>query len=196
MSNYLVGGKMVDLEYNRELEKLERMIKKIKIKDIPNTFLNIIGKSHDEVIISSIVAFLINPKNTTIEIIKKVLEYTKDEKEEYDFVELLDKDDITSPYINAEEKISERSRLDIIIKFSSFWIIIENKVGSNENNNQSIRQEEDVRKQTNLPIKYICLKPNYNKCELKNKKFVDITYGNFIQILKQISIYSFNDKQN
>ena len=181
---------------NNELEKLERSIRKITIKDIPNTFLNIIGKSRDEVVISSMVAFLLNPNNTSIEIIEKILEHTQDDKEEYNFVELLNNDSTVIPYIKTEEWTSQRSRLDIIIKFSSFWIVIENKIDSNENNDQSLKYEEDLRKQTNLPIKYICLKPNYNKCELKNKHFINITYGELIQILKQISIYNFNKKEN
>lgn len=181
---------------DNELEKLERTIRKIKIKEMPNTFFNIIGKSKDEVIISSMIAFLINPNNTSIEIIEKILEHTKSDKDQYNFVELLNNDNTINPYINTEEWISKRSRLDIIIKFSSFWIVIENKIDSNENNDQSLKYEEDLRKQTNLPIKYICLKPNYNQCELKNKNFANMTYGDFIQILKQVSIYNFNKKEN
>jgi len=181
---------------NNELEKLEKQIKRIKIKSMPNTFLNIIEKSKDEVIISSMVAFLLNPQNTSIEIIEKILEQTKNEKDENNFTELLNNDNTIYPYVGTEEWISQRSRIDIIIKFNSFWIVIENKIDSNENNDQSLKYEEDLRKQTNLPIKYICLKPNYNKCQLKNEHFISITYGNLIQILKQISIYNFKEKEN
>lgn len=181
---------------NYDLELLEKQIKKIKIKNIPNTFFNIIGKPRDEVLLSSMVAFLLNPKETCSEILEKILEYTVSENDEADFVELFHQNDDLPLFIQPEKAISERSRLDIIIQFSSFWIVIENKINAQEHNKQSLRYEEDLKRQTTLPIKYICLKPNYNQCELKNKHFVNFTYGEFIAILKQISIYQFQEKEN
>jgi len=180
---------------NQEIEVLKRKIGKLKIQEMPNTFLEIIGKSKDEVIISSIIAFLLNPENTTNKIIELLLEKTKSEKEKNDFVELLNKEDNTFISVKTEEWISKRSRVDIIIKFSLFWIVIENKVDSGENNNQLLRYVEDL-KNVDVPIKYICLKPNYNKYEFKNDNFVKINYSELIQILKQISIYNFKKKEN
>lgn len=181
---------------NEHLELLEKQLKKIKIKNIPNTFLNIIGKSRDEVILSSIVAFLLNPKETCSEILEKILEHTSSKNDEADFLELFRQNDDLPLFIQPEKAISERSRLDIIIQFSSFWIVIENKINAQEHNKQSLRYEEDLKQQTSLPIKYICLKPNYNQCELENKHFVNFTYGELIAILKQISIYQFQEKEN
>lgn len=180
---------------NQELELLKRKIGKLKIKDIPNTFLEIIGKSKDEVIISSLIAFLLNPDNTTIKIIELLLEKTKSQHENDNFIELINKEDNTFLSINTEEWISKRSRVDIIIKFSLFWIIIENKIDCGENNNQLSRYVEDL-KNVEVPIKYICLKPNYNKSEFENSNFVTTNYSELIQILKQISIYDFNKREN
>lgn len=181
---------------NYDLEKLEQRINRLKIKDIPNTFFNIIKKNRDEVILSRMVAFLLDPNHTCLEIIQKILEHTASDIDTCDFVEQLNQDDTSSVYINTEEPISKRSRLDIILKFSSFWIVIENKVDASENNDQSLKYEEDLKQHTHLPIKYICLKPNYNPCKLKNKHFVYLTYGELVQILKQISIYQFQKKEH
>ena len=179
-----------------ELEKLENKIKRIKIKKMPTTFLSIINKNFDEVTISRCMAFLINPENTTLKITEQLLETTQEKNDETDFLQLFN-DNITEfESIDIEEAISSRSRIDIIIRFSTFWIVIENKINSYENNDQSLKYEEDLRKQTNLPIKYICLKPQYNQCKMKNEKFCNIFYKQIVDILKTITKYDLKEEEN
>lgn len=203
--NYILVNDTMNLEYvstkfkeinmNKELELLSKEIKLLKIKEKPNTFLKIIGKNDDEVIISSLVAFLLNPNNTTLKIIEKLLIKTKSEQDSADFVNLFYQDKNEFLSVNTEEWISRNSRVDIIIKFSEFWIVIENKIDANETGDQSLRYEKDLEK-VNKPIKYICLKPDYNTVDLSNKHFVTIHYSEFAEILKQISIHEFEKQEN
>ena len=178
------------------LELLREKLKNITIKKIPNTFLEIIGKSKDEVSISSFVAFLLNPQNTTSKIMELILEKTNDlEKDNENFIELFNEKDNDFESIEVEKWISNRSRVDILIKYTKFYVLIENKVDSQENGNQMSKYEEDLQDK-NIPIKYICLKPNYNKFNFSNDRFIDFSYSDFIEILKQISLYDFEDTDN
>ena len=179
-----------------ELEKLERKLKRLKIKKIPTTFLSIINKKLDEVIISKYVAYLINPEYTTISILEEILNVTQSKKDEINFSELLNSENTIYEDICVEESITSTSQLDILIKFSTFWIVIENKINSLENNNQSLKYERDLRMQTELPIKYICLKPQYNKCKLQNEKFTYILYNQLLDILKKVTKYELADENN
>lgn len=179
-----------------ELEKLNSKLKRIHTKKIPNTFLSIINKNFDEVTISKYVAFMLNPENTTLKVIEQILTITQWDKDEINFVQLFNDENTVFESIDIEEAISTRSRIDILIKFSNFWIAIENKINSYENNNQSLKYEEDLKKQTDLPIKYICLKPQYNHCELINKKFSYITYSQFVEVLKVLSKYELKQEEN
>ena len=179
-----------------ELEKLENKIKRIKIKKIPTTFLSIINKEFDETTISKCVAFLLNPKYTTPKIIEQLLIVSQEDNEEFDFLQLFNDNDTKFEDIDIEEQISKRSRTDIIIKFSTFWIIIENKINSYENNEQSLKYEEDLKELTNLPKKFICLKPQYNQCNMKNKNFCNVSYNQLVDILKTITKYDIKEKDN
>lgn len=180
---------------DKELELLSKEIKLLKIKEKPKTFLEIIGKSNDEVTISSLVAFLLNPNNTTLKIIENLLIKTKSEQDSADFIDLFHQDTNEFLSINTEQWISKNSRVDIIIKFSNFWIVIENKIHANETSDQSLRYEKNL-ENINKPIKYICLKPDYNTVELTNKHFFSIYYSEFAEILKKISIYEFEKQEN
>ena len=179
-----------------ELEKLESKIKRIKTKKMPTTFLSIINKNFDEVTISRCMAFLLNPEYTTLKIIEQLLSISQEEKDETDFLQLFN-DDITEfESIDIEEAVSLRSRVDIIIRFSTFWIVIENKINSYENNDQSLKYEEDLKRHTDLPIKYICLKPQYNQCQIKNEKFCNVFYKQVADILKTITKYDLEQEEN
>lgn len=179
-----------------ELEKLENKLRRIRTKKLPTTFLSIINKNFDEVTISRCITFLLNPEYTTLRIIEELINITQDKNDEADFLQLFN-DDITEfESIYAEEVVSSRSRLDIVIKFSTFWIVIENKINSYENNDQSLRYEADLRNQTDLPIKYICLKPQYNKCKIKNNKFSIVYYKQIADILKKITKYDMKEADN
>lgn len=178
-----------------ELEKLENRLKRIKIKKIPTTFLSIINKKFDEVTISRCVAFLINPEYTTLNIIGQLLNITQQEEDEADFIQLFNNEDTVFEGIEVEEVISSRSRIDIIIRFSTFWILIENKINSYENNEQTLRYEKDL-DQKEKPVKYICLKPQYNKSVMKNKKFSYVLYNQLVEILKTVTKYDLKEQEN
>lgn len=149
-----------------------------------DTFLKIIDKEKDECFISKWVSFLINPNNTTLKIIEKLLIKTASEKDKVDFVKLFNQKDTRLNYIRPEEPAN--GRVDIMVQFNTFWIMIENKVDANETGNQSVRYEQFGKKQEK-PVKYILLKPNYNFYELKNENFVTIYYNEFADILREIS---------
>ena len=178
-----------------QLENLNRKLKRIRIKKMPNTFLSIINKKFDEVTISRCLAFLLNPQNTTIKIIKELLDVSKIPEDEENFGELLDNESTYFENIELEEAISERSRIDIMIEFSTFVIVIENKINSMENNIQSVKYEKDL--EGNIkPIKYICIKPKYNATIMKNKKFAHVTYSQIVEILKTVTKYELKEQEN
>ena len=122
-----------------ELEKIDRKLKRIRIKKMPNTFLSIINKKFDEVTISRCLAFLLNPQNTTTKIIKELLNVSKIPEDEKNFCELLENENTYFENIELEEAISERSRIDIKIEFSTFVIVIENKINSMEKEIKSVK---------------------------------------------------------
>lgn len=179
-----------------ELEKLNRKLKRIKIKKIPTTFLSIVDRSFDEVTISKCLAYLIDPEYTSLKVIEQLLNTTVNTNDDTDFQELLAEDGTIYEGIEVEEAISSRSRLDILVKFSTFWIVIENKINSHENDEQTNKYEQDIRNKTDLPVKFICLKPQYNKCKFTNDKFSIITYNQLIEILKGITKYDLDDSEN
>jgi len=178
-----------------ELEKLNNKIKRVRIKKMPTTFLSIINKNFDEVIISRYMAFLLNPEYTTLKIIEQLLNITQEKNDEADFVQLFNNALTEFESIEIEEAVSLRSRVDIIIRFSTFWIVIENKINSYENNIQSLKYDEDLKIKTDLPIKYICLKPQYNKCIMKNKKFCNVFYSQIVDILKSITKFDIKESE-
>lgn len=178
-----------------ELEKIDRKLKRIKIKKVPNTFLSIINKKFDEVTISRCLAFLLNPQNVSIKVIKELLNVSSIEEDETNFNELLENESTYFESLDIEDAISTRSRIDIMIQFSTFMIIIENKINSTENNIQSVKYEEDM-EGNKKPIKYICIKPKYNSTIMKNKKFAHVTYNQIIEILKTITKYDLEEQEN
>lgn len=152
---------------------------------MPNTFLSIINKKFDEVTISRCLAFLLNPQNTTTKIIKELLNVSKIPEDEKNFCELLENENTYFENIELEEAISERSRIDIKIEFSTFVIVIENKINSMENDIQSVKYEKDLERNIK-PIKYICIKPKYNPTIMVNEKFAHVTYSQIVEILKTL----------
>lgn len=169
--------------YNNDLKNIEQT------KKINDTFLSIIGKSKDEVLITKLVAYILNPKNTTPKIIEKMLMKTESNQDSADFVKIFNNENNNFWDIKTECDIDINGTVDIIIKYTKFWIIIENKIDAQETGNQSLRYEELEKKQ-DIPIKYIHLKPNYNCHKLQNERFVVFYYKQLLEILKEIK---FND---
>ena len=178
-----------------DYQGLKDEICKLTVKKKPITFLEILGKTDREVLVSKYLAFLLDEKNTSRKLIKEILEATAVD-EEVDFVDLLDVGVLES--VKTEDAISQDSRLDIIIKYSTFWIVIENKIWASESKqNQTIAYEKKLKSQNkeNLPIKFIYLKPNFNKSKPSNKHFVELTYGKLADILQSVSYEEVQDKE-
>lgn len=149
-----------------------------------DTFLKIIDREKDECSISKWISFLLNPNNTTSKIIEELLIKTASDKDKIDFVKLFYEEDTKLNYIRPEEPAN--GRVDIMIQFNKFWIMIENKVDACETGNQSERYEQFGNTQ-DKPVKYILLKPDYNYYDLKNENFITIHYSEFADILRKIS---------
>ena len=105
-----------------------------------DTFLKIIDREKDEVLISKWVSFILNPNNTSPKIIEEILKETKSDKDEVNFLELFYEQNGEIMYIKNEENIGNGS-VDIMIQLEKFWIIIENKINARETSDQSIRYE-------------------------------------------------------
>lgn len=166
-------------------EDLKNYFDSLMIKKAPLTFLQIINKTYDEVIISKLVAYILDERNTSKNVIKDILKKLYKDSED-DFVELLETGIFES--IKTEEQISDEDRIDIIIKYNNFWVVIENKINAYESKeNQTIRYEKYINKinYNNLPVKYIYLKPLYNKSNPSNKNFSILHYGDLVEILKK-----------
>jgi len=105
--------------------ELQKKLNNIQEKKTPKTFLAILDKTYNEVIISKYLAYFLDEKNTSRIIIENILKQTS-KNESVDFVELLESANFES--IETEIPISRKDRLDILIKYSNFWIVIENKI--------------------------------------------------------------------
>lgn len=158
----------------------------LKINKKQYDFFDIIPPK--EVIISKWVEFILNPKENGVGIfpvqsLMNMAGYNYD-LNYYEF------DDSSTEVITDNQK-----RMDIVLKFKGLWIIIENKIESLENAEQTNEYFSFIEKNKgNNEAVYIYLKPNYNKSEPINKKFVVITYDEFISELKKISIDDYSDK--
>ena len=182
-------------EQIRILEQLEKELARMELKHFPSTFLSIIDKTKNEVVISKVLAFLMNPLNTTIKILQGVLRLESVGQEE-----LADELDAAG-YI--DDKVTEISldagRIDLFFKFTNCWIVIENKIDSYENGEQTKRYVESVERLNGDGIQtvYLYLKPKYNgSLPLDNRRFVVVYYEELLEILKQCSVYDFKYKEN
>ena len=123
----------------------------------------------------------------------------------------LDGDDFIE--IQREEKTDDWKRMDLIIKYSNIWIVIENKIRSSEHNKQTEAYYKYVEKKIksenskNKKIKevvYIYLRPDWNEPNNKNipaKKFDGKTgfrnlfYSKLIEYLKNVNYFDISDNR-
>ena len=180
---------------NQEFEELQQKLNDITTFGKSDTFLSILNRSNDENMISRLVAFVLDPTKTTPKILEKLLLETQSKQDAADFVALFHDPENRFRIVQPEKQISPRSRLDILIQFSKFWIVIENKIDADETGKQSLNYEEDLQ-HAHVPIKYIFLKPEYNPHSLQNKHFTLITYTQLAAILKSISMADFKQPEN
>ena len=197
---YKCLGDITEVRHNNSeqiqlLAKLEKDLARMELKHFPSTFLSIIDKTKNEVVISKVLAFLLNPLNTTIKILQGILRLESVGEDE-----LANELDITG-YI--DDKVTEISldagRIDLFFKFDNCWIVIENKIDSFENGEQTERYVECVEQLNGDGIQtvFLYLKPRYNVSQPKNnRRFVVILYEELLEILKRCSIYDFKHREN
>jgi len=172
-------------------DNFSELLKSIKIENKSINFFDII--SPKEVIVSEWLAFIFDPSkngagNITINKLLEAigLDYNINE---LNFIET-----------TTELSTNKGQRMDIVIKYDGLWIIIENKIESEETGKQTEDYFEYIESvKGNNEVIYIYLKPNYNK-SIPKKLFKDntgfriLTYNVLIQKLKQISEFEYIEK--
>ena len=149
------------------------------------SFFDII--SPKEVLISEWLSFIFDPSrngvgNLTIE---KLLHSVN-----------IDKELSELEFISTETEVStdKGQRIDLLIKYNGLWIVIENKIDSHENGNQTKDYYEYIEsKKNNNEVVYIYLKPNYNDSIPKSEHFMVLTYSRLIEELKSISEFDYQE---
>lgn len=179
---------------NINFSELQKNLNTIEIKSTPVSFLQIIDKTYDEVLSSKIVAYFLNENNSNRNIIRQLLNITKQNDKE-NFIELLNLGEFEG--VKTEDAINSQNRLDIVVRYSTFWIVIENKIWaweSKQNQTNDYEHYIDKINTNHLPVKFIYLKPNYNKSHPSNKNFIELFYSDLIEIFKTITPDDIDDK--
>lgn len=180
MENYKIM-RYLDNNINLLQEKLD----KVKITKPQISFLQVINRSMREVVISKYLAFLLDERNTTFKVLEKILTKTHEGVEKYN----VNFKESQLEGVYTEFQISKNDRIDIFIKYSNFWIVIENKIFTGESKeNQTVRYKEKLTQinTRNLPILYIYLKPKANPSKPSESAFKVLTYEDLYSILDAI----------
>lgn len=193
-----LSNELKTIDNKNKKEKLETVkilseeLNSIKVKKLQKNFLDVISRNrYDENLISNWLSFLLNPEINGV-----------GNKPLYAMLNALKLDnniDIQKfKTIDREKTTDTNKRMDLLIKYSNTWIIIENKINSAENGIQTKDYYEYIMKQYEVisgkvePI-FIYLKPNYNKSIPSEKSFKEITYGDFIIQLRKIKETDFEE---
>lgn len=179
---------------NIDLIKFEKQIKDLKI-DLPKiTFLDVLRKVNNEEIISNWLSFLFNPKinglgDKIAQILLDICDSNINLKEQ------------EFKYIKREEYIEDKKRIDILIEYSKTLIVIENKIGSWENGNQTKKYFNYIEKiKQDKDVIYIYLKPKWNSSNPSKRKtneengFRVVCYEQLIDELKKININDYKSE--
>ena len=177
-----------------DLIKFEKQIKDLKI-DLPKiTFLDVLRKVNNEEVISNWLSFIFNPKingigNKTTQILLDISKSNINLKEQ------------EFKYIKREKYIEDKKRIDILIEYSKTLIVIENKIGSWENGEQTKKYFNYIeKKKQDKDVVYIYLKPKWNSSKpFKMKKdkengFEVVCYEQLIDEFKKISINEYDSE--
>lgn len=157
-----------------ELEELKRLTETFGFKEVKEEhFLNIIGKSYDECIISKLVLYSLNNPDILGELIKvKNIESIIDS--------------------GTELVINDESRIDIYFEGQfdngqKFFIIIENKINSPVHDGQCKRYYDWAKSvYKNHSVYCFLLKPSYNLTNTDDEHFEIITYDLLYEIIDGI----------
>ena len=167
-------------------DTFKQLFEMLKIENKKFDFFDIIPPK--EVLVSKWVEFILNPKVNGIGNlpVKKLLEMIG---------ENIELDEYAFESIDTEVSTDTLKRIDILIKYEGLWIVIENKIDSYENGNQTNEYYNYIEKiKENNNVIYLYLKPNYNNSIPLNKSFKIITYDSFINKLKDISEIDYIEK--
>jgi hypothetical protein len=142
-----------------ELLKLKYKLEKIQVEPQKYTILDVIDKVYDENIISNWLSFIFNADINGIgnEPVQALLKSLKCEisLENQQFID-----------INREETTNDNKRMDLVIRYSDTWIIIENKICSFEHDDQTEKYfdyiEEKTKGENVEEIVYVYLRPDWN----------------------------------
>lgn len=204
----------------KSIEELIENLKKIDIKGSEITVLDILNKSHyDENFISDWLAFIFNPEingigNKPICSLINSLDISKSNVQNEDikigwsndikeFKDTVNEQKFID--IEREKVIDDNKRIDVLIKYSNTWIIIENKINSKENGTQTrnyyryiMKKKKETEKELTsgkINVIFIYLKPNYNKSEPSDENFIPLTYSQLFMQICKINEHDYNEKE-
>lgn len=204
----------------KSIEELIENLKKIDIKGSEITVLDILNKSHyDENFISDWLAFIFNPEingmgNKPICSLINSLDISKSNVQNKDikigwsndikeFKDTINEQKFIE--IEREKVIDDNKRIDVLIKYSNTWIIIENKINSMENGTQTrnyykyiMKKKKEAEKELTsgkINVIFIYLKPNYNKSEPSDENFIPLTYSQLFMQICKINEHDYNEKE-
>lgn len=204
----------------KSIEELIENLKKIDIKGSEITVLDILNKSHyDENFISDWLAFIFNPEingmgNKPICSLINSLDISKSNVQNEDikigwsndikeFKDTVNEQKFIG--IEREKVIDDNKRIDVLIKYSNTWIIIENKINSKENGTQTrnyyryiMKKKKETEKELTsgkINVIFIYLKPNYNKSEPSDENFIPLTYSQLFMQICKINEHDYNEKE-
>lgn len=156
---------------------LEKDLKELNIPEKQYTFLNVINQNpHNENLISDWLAFIFNPNINGVGI-KPMLALLK----------AVNKDNVDIEKqkficIERETCTDNKKRMDLLIKYSTTWIVIENKINAHETGIQTNEYYEYIHKmKDDKDVIYIYLKPTYNQSNPSSKIFIELGYDKLIQ---------------
>lgn len=143
-------------------------------------FLDVIHREDKEDIITEWLAFFFDPQRCGSD---KPLRL---------FCESLGVEYLENTYVEVETQyvLDNNRRLDLWIKMDNAWIVIENKINSWENSDQTKAYKSAISKlakeESIQDVKYVYLKPEYNPSKPTCKDFEIVTYGDLAEIWMEI----------
>lgn len=178
----------------RDLLELREVLENLKIKKYKTSFLDVINKIDDENIVSNWLSFILDPQNNGIG--NKPVDFLLSAVNYDSKIELGDFKEI-----RREESTNDKKRMDLVIKYTNVWIVIENKIRSSEHGMQTEHYFNYIEKEKSedkivKDVVYIYLRPDWNNPDNPNipqKKyneeengFRNLFYSELIKWLKKI----------
>lgn len=170
---------------------LEKDLKELNIPEKQYTFLNVINQNpYNENLISDWLAFIFNPNingvgiKPIVALLKAVNKNNVDiEKQKFICIE-------------RETCTDNKKRMDLLIKYSTTWIVIENKINAYETGIQTNEYYEYIHKmKDDKDVIYIYLKPTYNQSKPSSKIFIELGYDKLIQEFRNIKKSDYKENE-